>query len=287
MSFSDPHEGEVIATIKVYNDAPESSDGGNIVFVGVGLRIIDNGEGDDKDSIYWAKRIKKTRSSDITELRQQYNEGIWFGAGGNESPFPDVTQDEKSHGEALFPGETVIFDMEISEADLPYLDIRVEASVSRRHLYQKSESMYELRKWSQPLINEVFHKVDKIDFFTPIVTIASGVPVLGPHTKLADIDRLRELMRRAITIISEFRDKLNEIYRSNRHKKMRDYIKKDILQYLTSVEKAFETTLEVLSSGNIYNINQAAAEMRSKISDETAAIKRQRAELIAELGIDA
>jgi len=39
MSINGPGEGEVIAKIKVYNDAPASPDGGDIVFLGVGLRI--------------------------------------------------------------------------------------------------------------------------------------------------------------------------------------------------------------------------------------------------------
>lgn len=140
MSISDPQEGEVIATIKVCNDAPQSPDGGEVVFLGVGLRIGSEGNLK-KGTAYWPKRIKKTRPSDCMELRRQYDKGNWFGKGGDERPFPDVTPDEQSHGEVLFPGETVVYDIKIPEDDLPHLDIRVEGSISRRHLLHISKLM--------------------------------------------------------------------------------------------------------------------------------------------------
>ena len=70
MSINDPVDGEVIATIKVYNDAPESPDGGDIVFLGVGLRITVGSErGSQRGSNYWPSRIKKSRPSEKMELR--------------------------------------------------------------------------------------------------------------------------------------------------------------------------------------------------------------------------
>jgi hypothetical protein len=150
-SISDPQEGKVIATIKVYNDAPVSPDGGDIVFLGVGLRIIiGSEEGMQRGSAYWLSRISKSRPSDNTELRRKYNEGTWFGSREGKGSFPEVTSDEQSHGEVLFPGESVVYEMKTSEAELPYLDIRVEGSVSRRHLLHISQPMEALKHWSQP-----------------------------------------------------------------------------------------------------------------------------------------
>ncbi len=54
MSINSSEEGEVIATIKIYNDAPASLDGGDIVFLGIGLRIIDGHErGSTRGSAHW------------------------------------------------------------------------------------------------------------------------------------------------------------------------------------------------------------------------------------------
>ena len=147
VSISDPKEGEVIATIKVYNDAPESHDGGDIVFLGVGLRITD-GRGRPKGSAYWPSRIKKSRPSDQAELRRKYNEGDWVGGTGDS--FPAYTSDEQSRGEVLFPGESVVYEIKTSEDELPYLDVRVEGSLSRRHLFHISQPMEALKALTQP-----------------------------------------------------------------------------------------------------------------------------------------
>ena len=131
--INDQDEGEVIATIKVCNDAPVSPDGGDIVFLGVGLRIID---GRERGGRKWASKVTKSRPADNLELRQKYNEGTWIG--GTGTSFPAVTADEQSHGEVLFPEECVEYEIKTSKAELPYLDILVEGSVSRRHLFHIS-----------------------------------------------------------------------------------------------------------------------------------------------------
>ncbi len=42
VSINSSEEKESVVTIKVYNEAPESHDGGHVVLLGVGLRIIDS-----------------------------------------------------------------------------------------------------------------------------------------------------------------------------------------------------------------------------------------------------
>ncbi len=287
MAISDPQEGEVTATIKVYNDTPQSPDGGNIVFVGVGLRFIDGREkGRQKGSAYWPKRIKKSRPSDQPELRQQYSEGYWFGRGGSESSFPDVTGDEQSHGEVLFPGETVVYDIEISETDLPYLDIKVEGSVSRRHLLRTSKSMHDLKERSWPIVNETFINLDKIDFLTPLINIVNEIPDIGPQTTFADIDKLKAVIEKGRTHINGVVTEIKDIQRAAPNQKMREYIEKGIRQYLKSVAIAFESAQKALSSGDMEKIKEAVVEIKEKLL-ETDEFKRRRAELISQFGINA
>ena len=103
IQINDPKEGEVLATVKVYNTSQLSPNGGNIVFMGVGLHITEGSErGNQRGSAYWPRRINKSRTSDCIESRQQYTVGTW-----NEVSFPLITANEQSHGEVLFPGESV------------------------------------------------------------------------------------------------------------------------------------------------------------------------------------
>ena len=286
MSISDNQEGKVIVTIKVYNDAPVSPDGGDIVFLGVGLRIIiGSGEGIQEGSGYWLSRISKSRPSDNTELRRKYNEGTWFGGRERVDSFPVVTPDEESHGEVLFPGESVIYEIKTSEAELPYLDIRVEGSISRRHLFHISQTMESLKHWSQPLINETFHAVDKIDFFSPLIAIANEVPTLGPQATFADIDKLKAEIEKGKAHLETVNTEMNKVYRSAPNQKLRDYMKEGIGLYLKSAGMAFDATQKALSSGDMDNMKQAVEQMKGKLL-ATDQIKRKRAELISQFGID-
>lgn len=144
MSVGEPEKGRAKAEIRIYNDAPLISGGSEVVFVGVGLRIID-GRGRTGGDRKWASKVKVLEKSDQIEGRQKYNEGEWVAGQGR---FPAYTDDEQSHGHILFPGERLVFVVDISEDQLPYLDIRVEGSVSRRHLLHLSKPMEALRKWS-------------------------------------------------------------------------------------------------------------------------------------------
>src|SRR5450759_2282357 len=133
LTLIDPEQEEVNATLVVRNTAPVSQDLGDVVFVGIGLRIISGKDnGNPHGSKYWPSRITKAKPSDNSELRQRYGEGIWYG--GSNGHFPETTSAENSLGDVLFPGENIIYKLKIPKADLPYLDIRVEGSVSRRHL---------------------------------------------------------------------------------------------------------------------------------------------------------
>jgi len=278
MSISDPEEGEVIAAIKVYNDAPASHDGGDIVFLGVGLRIIDG-----RESRKRAPTSTKSRPTDNLELRQRYDKGIWLGSTGDS--FPAATADEQSHGEVLFPGESVVYELKTSEVDLSFLDIRVEGSVSRRHLFHTSQLMEALKAWTQPLVVETFRALDAIDFYSPLLSITDVMPALGPQTTLADIDAFKVIVEKARYHVKEVMKELNNVYHSAPNQKLRDYMKKGIGQYLTSATKVCDRTLEALSGSDTKKMKEAAEELKAHLLtlDE---VKRAKEELMSKFGID-
>ncbi len=280
MYINDPEQGEVIATIKVYNDAPASPDGGDIIFLGVGLRIID---GRERGSTKWDSKISKSRPSDHIELRQKYNEGTWVR--GTSDSFPAATADEQSHGEVLFPGESVVYELKTSEGDLPYLDIRVEGSVSRRHLFHISQPMEALKVWTQPLVVETFRALDAIDFYNPLLSLVDVMPEFGPRTTLADIDAFRVAVEKSRDHVIEVGQKLNNVYHSAPNQKLRDYIKNGIGQYISSATKMCNKTLEALSGSDMKQMQETAEEMKAHLLTAEE-VKRGRVELISQFGID-
>lgn len=115
-----PEQDGVEIIIKVQNTAPTSPDGGEVVFLGVGLRISD---GREPHTMKWVSTIKKSRPSDHQDLRQRYSIGSWLG--GNSSPFPAVTADEQSHGEALFSGESIVYEIKVPSSLSRYSGRRI------------------------------------------------------------------------------------------------------------------------------------------------------------------
>jgi hypothetical protein len=193
ISIGEAIADEVIATVKITNTAPDNLNGSDIVFTGVGLRLTSlYSERVNKGSNYWPSRTTKKPPSSSSLSRQKYLEGTYIG--GNNQAFPAVTGDEQSHGDTLFPGERTEYQVKLKIKDLPYLDIQVEGSLSRRHLfhfYQKSDAC---KPWSQPLLIETINQLNVIDFFSSLTSLPSKFPDFGPNTTIAEIQNCSKVI---------------------------------------------------------------------------------------------
>jgi hypothetical protein len=280
MTISNPKDGEVTTTIKVYNDAPASSDGGDIVFLGVGLRIIDGSLRASQRGIKY--HHSKSRPSDSPDLRKKYSEGTWVGSGDS---FPATTADEQSHGEVLFPGESVVYEIKTTKDELPYLDIRVDGSVSRRHLFHISQPMEALKALTKPLIVETFRALDAIDFYKPLLSIITVMPSFGPQTTFAEIDAFRVEAEKVKPHVEKVMKELNEVSHSAPNQKLRDYMALGIGQYLESAAITCNSTLKALSGSDTKTMKEAAEKMKAQVL-KAEDVKRLQAELMSQFGID-
>ena len=279
MSVDDSGE-QVIATIRAWNEAPVSTDGGNVVFVDVGLRIVgEHPQGPHRRSPNWASQIKKAETSTQAELRKAYQEGRWIG-GSDTSP-PGLSGGQ-SHGEVLFPGESVAWEIRIEKVDLPYLDIRVEGSVSRRHLLQISQPMAVLKAWTQPLLAETFGRLDAIDFVSPLFSLTAATPAFGPETTIAAIQGFRDTVGKAENDVKTVLLALSEVKRPNR--RVGDCME-DMRQYLKSFFKLFSAAQAALSGSDTAKMKAAADEMSAHAA-RAQDLKRRLAELKSHFGID-
>jgi len=205
--------------------------------------------------------------------------------GGREGAFPAATSDEQAHGEVLFPGESVVYEIKISEASLPYLDIRVEGSVSRRHLFHISQPMEALKAWTQPLLATTFRALDAIDFYRPLLSIIDVMPAFGSQTTLADVGVFKVAVEKAKDHVEVVMKELNKIYHSAPNQKLRDYMKKGIGQYLTSATEVCNRTLKALSGSDTKTMKEAAEEMKAQLL-KAEEVKRGQTELKSQFGID-
>lgn len=274
-----PFEREgVTITINIQNTAPETSTGVNVVFLGVGLRITDGREGADSDK--WVASAISARPTDRPDLRSKYNEGAWVSV----KSFPELTDDERSFGEVLFPGESVVYELKVPPEDLPYLDIKVEGALSRRHLLHVVQSIKALTSFSQPVLVDTFRAIDAIDIFQPLLTTASSIPELGSRTTLAEIEALRNTVDEISDHVDQVMPKLNKVYHSAPNQKLRDYMKQEVGKYLTSVKKACDVTLQTLSGSDTKQMSSAAEGLKNRLlaSEE---VKSKQIELMSIFGL--
>jgi len=278
MSIGQSEEDGVDLTILVRNDAPPREDGVQVVFMGVGLNIIDTRDPADT-LIISTENIVSSRPSDRQDLHQRYEKGTWF----TGDRFIAETENEESFGEILFPGESVLYEIHIPNELLPYAEIKVEGSVSRRHLFHISKTMSGLEQWKKLPLVDIFRDLKDIDIRRPIESAISAMPKFGSKTTLEEIAMFRKVVEEALTQIGLEMQKLNNVWRATSNQEIRDHLKGTIGQYITSLTKSFTSTLEVLSSGNPEQMREATGSLNEQLA-VSKEVNQKTKELMARYG---
>ena len=112
-----------VIRIEISNIAPKNPEWPKIVFTGVGLSLAPTGE-DTQHLLSSTLKTRVTRKSEekaseiaVTpwqndEKRQRYSKITYRRIDNKE--FPDITPDEGQHGEVLFPGQSVIYEFDVT-----------------------------------------------------------------------------------------------------------------------------------------------------------------------------
>ncbi len=280
MSINGPDDGKVAIVVKVHNDAYDTLDGGHVVFFGVGLCANFVGQG----RAISPKNVKVLESPDHKEWQLRFNRGTLLRHNGTR--FPEITSDEQSHGDALFPGESVVYEIQISEQDLPYLDVRVEGYLSRRHLFHVSQSVESLRNYAQPLIAETFSKLNSIDIYSPLYAIAEVVPEFGPQTTLADLAAFKAELEKSRDHVIKILENVSVPLKLAPDQQLRDYIEHVLCKdLLVSAQQVFNRALEAISGDNSEQMRNSAEEIKALLV-KAEKVERGQTELMAHFGID-
>jgi len=131
--------------VTVSNTAPTEPEFPAIVFMGIAL-FVNFHNNEEKILKRWhderlpkidMKNAPQTRDKVVSNPRNQFPLT-------NGKYFPNVTDDERSHGYYLLPGQHIIYEMNVLLAeclDLTDMKLWVEGTVSRRHLYHISKEV--------------------------------------------------------------------------------------------------------------------------------------------------
>jgi len=131
--------------VTVSNTAPSEPEYPAVVFTGLAL-FVDFKENEDKILKRWHdERLPEVELKYAPQTRDKV--GIttrnYFPRMSGKY-FPNITDDERSHGYYLLPGQHIVYEMNVLLAeclDLNDMKLWVEGTVSRRHLYHISKEV--------------------------------------------------------------------------------------------------------------------------------------------------
>lgn len=252
-----------------------------MVFVGVGLRVVDARQ-DEGASSRLSVGVRKSRSATGEHLRARFSAGVWSEGSNNE--FPAVTADEGTHGEVLFPGEEVVYSLEIPTAALPYVDISVEGTVSRRHLFHVVQPISAFSALAMPLLAQTFSHLQELDTARVLAEAHGGIPSGGPSTTLADLGRAKACLEEAGKQLSAISNGINEVYRGAPRREIRDYLNRVVGPHVRAAQATCAAAFEALSRADPNQITAAKARLAEEMR-RAGEIQGATAQLMRALGV--
>jgi hypothetical protein len=123
------HPVEVVNLKVIFkNIAPEEPDWPRIVFIGLGIGVSSTRRP------YWIRhawKVKQPAHDDNHTIIGSYTYRRFF----------DLTDEEKSYGIALFPGDSATLEVLIPINDIHNYELCIEGSVSLRHFFHYQEKL--------------------------------------------------------------------------------------------------------------------------------------------------
>ena len=226
------HDQKQVIKVKITstNTAPDDTDWPKVVFTGVGLSIAQvgqdtgitlpgklgtvgpnklisdvlrkdgKGESPSLDGPPWQNDDKFETLSRITFNRT------------DSQPFPEITEDERKHGEALFPGESITYEMDVPLQMAPDLQLRVEGTVSRRHLLHYQETFSIPLAFTKPLALAGLRDFDAIDIHKTLASVIASMPKFDSDTRLAEVQTFSTALSIGITEIKATQEALKNVF---------------------------------------------------------------------------
>jgi transcriptional regulator with XRE-family HTH domain len=273
-------------TVTITNTAPQTTEWPKVVFMGVGLSIANFGAQSYNEIV---KQLKGTivdpeAKSQAIPTRKTGTIRQQFKRGDGSSTFPDATPNERTFGHVLFPGQSAVYEFDVIPKDLPYIDLSVESTVSRRHLFHTSQEINTQKQYSAPLLASAIEAYKKIDIHKFPELIISSIHEVGPDTSISKLQEYETLISERIpSEIEETQNKLREISSNWRHSHLRVLTKTTAI-YFNHIKMACENLKGALMSHDIGNIQQAINEVK-KLRSESGEVDKVVQEIIDNNGL--
>ncbi|MDD5094747.1 MAG: helix-turn-helix transcriptional regulator [Dehalococcoidia bacterium] len=277
-------ENAPVVKVEIRNTAPESPEWPKVVFTGVGLSLgytaknISLRGRDTKMTTKLPEKAPETattpwvNSSKIQDLRR-----ITYSR-TDQKEFPRVTPDEQQHGEVLFPGECVVYELNVTTDILPYVQFKIEGTISRRHLLHCEEIFAMPEHITRAPALSALTDLNAIDIHEPLKSVIALMPKFDENTKFPEVQNFTAIVSNTITGISSIQEEVTKIYR--RHK-FSWFLSHMIVvnMHLENVKTALVRMKEAMDSGSPDRTNAASSAILA-MRMEASQVNRETEELM-------
>ncbi|MBI2935119.1 MAG: hypothetical protein HYY29_06075 [Chloroflexi bacterium] len=204
--------------VTVSNASPTSLEWPRIVFTGVGLSVGSLGEAGNisphqmsvhavnPDGPPGMQRLPWEQDDKFKGLLQTRFRRI------HGQDFPDVTPDETSRGEVLFPGQAIIFEMDVAPELVPFLQFRVEGTISRRHLFHHQEILVMPETLTRPIAVAALRDLNALELHRVLDSVISSMPGFNSDTRLAEVQAYSGALTNGMAEIKSIQETINKIW---------------------------------------------------------------------------
>ena len=116
-----------------------------------------------------------------------------------------------------------------------------------------------------PLVEQTFQDLDKIDLYSPLVTLVDAIPAFTPQTTLADIDAFKGELEKAIEHVKATMPELNKVYHAAPNQDLRGMMKQHIGKYLETSAITCQAVLKTLSGGDMGKMEESSEELKAHL----------------------
>jgi hypothetical protein len=277
---------QALAKVKVMvsNTAPALSDWPKVVFMGVGLSVMSLGETRNTSSHRFAVRKVEADEAQALPGTPWQQDDKFKGLSQTRyhrvhgQDFPDATPDERTHGEVLYPGQSVIFEMDVPPQVIPYLQFQVDATVSRRHLFHHQETLVMPETLTKPIALAALSDFNALDLHRVLDLVITSMPDLGADTRLAEVQAFSAALTNGITETKVIQEAMSKLWHEHKMFWFQAHLRAAHI-YLDHVNAALARMREAIGSNTADKI-VAEASLLQALKGEAAQFNRMTEELM-------
>jgi len=246
-----------VIKVEISNTAPDGPDLPKIVFMGVGLSLANIGGNIQSFASRLKPRITRTTKADEIEDKVTPWENDSKRKGLLNAPyqrldnktFPDFTPNEREQGEILFPGDLIVYEVDVPRDLMPYLQFRVEGNISRRYLFRCEESFEMPEAFTKPLAINALADFNSIDIHKLLVSVLESIPDFTNDARLSEIHTFNTLLSENIVEVKTIQDNINNVFHQHTLNWFRAHLRAAYI-YLDIVKETLGRLKEAIESND-------------------------------------